>query len=78
MARFIVEVLPEAELEFREAFIWCFDRSPIAANAFRSEVLESIDGLADRSDVWPSNDDGIHFHLLNRFPYTVWYDLNGQ
>ena len=78
MTRFTVEVLPEAELEFREAFLWYFDRSPIAADAFRAEVLESIDGLGDRADLWPANADGIHFHVLDRFPYTVWYDLSGQ
>ena len=38
MTRFTVEVLSDAEREFRDAF---------------------------------------HFHVLNRFPYTVWYDLNG-
>jgi hypothetical protein len=27
--------LPEAEQEFREAFFWYFERSPIAADAFR-------------------------------------------
>jgi plasmid stabilization system protein ParE len=75
---FSVEVLPEAEREFQEAFLWYFDRSPIAADAFRSEVFESIDSLRDRADMWPANEDGIHFHVLDRFPYTVWYDLNGQ
>jgi plasmid stabilization system protein ParE len=78
VSQFTVEVLPEAEREFREAFLWYFDRSPIAADAFRSEVLESIDGLGDRADMWPVNDDGIHFHVLDRFSYTVWYDLTGR
>ena len=76
MTRFIVEVLPEAEREFREAFLWYFERSPIAADAFRSQVLEAIDGLAERADMWPTDDDGFHFQVLDRFPYTVWYDLN--
>lgn len=78
MTRFTVEVLPDAEREFREAFIWYFERSPIAADAFRSQVLEAIDGLTDQAGMWPANDDGIHFHVLDGFPYTVWYDLHGQ
>ena len=41
-------------------------------------MFESLDGLADHADMWSANDDGIHFHVLDRFPYTVWYDLNGQ
>ena len=76
MTRFTVEVLPEAEREFREAFLWYFERSPIAADGFRSHVLEAIDGLVDRADMWPENDDGFHFHVLDKFPYTVWYEVN--
>jgi plasmid stabilization system protein ParE len=78
VTRFAVEVLPAAEREFCEAFLWYFERSPIAADAFRSQVLEAIDGLAERADMWPATEDGFHFHVLDKFPYTVWYDLNRQ
>jgi len=33
VTRFTVDVLPEAERELREAFLWYFERSPIAADA---------------------------------------------
>jgi plasmid stabilization system protein ParE len=46
VTRFRVEILPEAEAEIREAFLWYFERSPIAAEAFRTETLEAIDRLA--------------------------------
>jgi plasmid stabilization system protein ParE len=78
VTRFTVEVLPEAEREFREAFLWYFELSPIAAYAFRVQVPDAIDGLAERADMWPADEDGIRFHVLDRFPYTVRYDLNGQ
>jgi plasmid stabilization system protein ParE len=42
VSSFQVEVLPEAEAEAREAFLWYFDRSPIAADAFRVELFEAI------------------------------------
>ena len=75
MTRFVVRVLPGAEQEFREAFLWYFERSPIAAAAFRSLVFDAIDGLAGRADMWPVEADGIHYYVLKRFPYTIWYDL---
>lgn len=78
MTRFSVEVLPEAEQEFREAFLWYLDRSPIAADAFRTLVFAAIDGLDEQADMWPSNEDGLHYRVLNRFPYTVWYELQGD
>lgn len=78
MSRFNVEILPEAEEEIREAFLWYFERSPIAADGFRSLVFAAIDGLADRADMWPADDDGFCFYVLARFPYTVWYDVEGS
>jgi plasmid stabilization system protein ParE len=75
VTRFSVEFLPEAEHEFREAFFWYFERSPIAADAFRSIVFEAVDALGERADMWPASEDGIRYCVLTRFPYTVWFDL---
>ena len=72
MTRFQVEILPQAEAEFREAFLWYFERSPVFAAALRTEVLEKIDGLEDDADTWPKNEDGVHFRILSkRFKYTI-------
>lgn len=43
VTRFPVEVLPPAEAEVREAFLWYFERSPLAADASRTEALDAID-----------------------------------
>lgn len=55
---FDVEVLPEAEAEAREAFLWYFDRSPIVADALRTELFDCIDGLASTANDWPEDDEG--------------------
>ena len=34
MTRFTVAVLPDAAAELREAFLWYFDKGPLAADAF--------------------------------------------
>lgn len=77
MSRFAVQVLPEAEQEFREAFLWYFERSPIAADAFRALLFQAIDSLAEDADIWPVDADGLRYRVLSRFPYTLWYDLSG-
>ena len=78
VTRFTVEILPEAEAEFREAFLWYFERSPIFADGFRTEVLEKIDDLQTDADSWPKNEDGVHFRILKkRFSHTIHYDLVG-
>lgn len=78
MSRFEIEILPQAEQEFREALLWYFDRSPLAADAFRMEVLDAIDRLAEDAHIWPASEDDIHFRILARFPYTIHYDLVGR
>jgi plasmid stabilization system protein ParE len=78
VTRFAVEVLPPAEAEIREAFLWYFERSPLAADAFRSEALEAIDALAESADMWAEDEDGVRHYVLRHFPYTVHYVLDGE
>jgi plasmid stabilization system protein ParE len=73
--RFTVSVLPEAEVDIREAFLWYRERSLVAAEGFRSEVFEAIDDLAETGGVWPSDEDRVHRRVLKRFPYTIHYEL---
>ena len=78
MIRFAVQILPEAEAEIREAFLWYFERSPIAADAFRTETLDAIDLLETNAPMWPEDEDGIRHYILRHFPYTIFYEISGQ
>ena len=78
MTRFEVEVLPEAEAEIREAFLWYFERSPIAADAFRTETVDAIDRLEIDAPMWPADEDGVRRYVLRHFPYTIFYEIGGQ
>lgn len=78
MTRFGVEILPEAEAEIREAFLWYFERSPIAADAFRTETFQVINRLAVDALMWPEDEDAIRQHVLRHFPYTVFYETQGK
>ena len=64
MTRFAIEILPAAEAEIREAFRWYFERSPIAADAFRTETLEAIGRLSVDALMWPTDEDTIRRHVL--------------
>jgi len=75
VSRFVVEILPAAEAEFREAFLWYFERSPLAADAFRTEVFDAVDGLEEHADMWPEDEDGTRKCGLRHFPYTVFYEV---
>ena len=77
MTRFTVAVLPDAEAEMREAFLWYFEKSPLAADAFGTAVEEAIDGLVETAADWPKDQDGVHFYHLKHFPYTLRYEVAG-
>ena len=77
MSRFEVSILPPAEAEIREAFAWYFERSPIAADGFRTEVFDSIDRLATNAEMWPVDEDGLRYYHLRHFPFTIHYELTG-
>jgi plasmid stabilization system protein ParE len=78
VSSFDIEVLPQAEAEAREAFLWYFDRSPIAADTFRVELFDAIDGLAATAKDWPEDEDGNRRYHLRHFPYTVMYEVLGE
>jgi plasmid stabilization system protein ParE len=78
VSSFDLEVLPEAEAEAREAFQWYFERSPIAADAFKVELFDAIDGLATTATDWPEDEDGFRRYHLKHFPYTVRYEVNAS
>jgi len=78
VTRLDVEILPDAEVEIREAFQWYFERSPIAADAFRTEALEAIDHLGTDAQLWAEDTDGIRRYILRLFPYTAFYEIQGN
>jgi plasmid stabilization system protein ParE len=72
---FRISLLPAAEEEIAEAFRWYFERSPFAADAFRSEVVGAIDSLAEDPLMWPADSEAVRYYILRRFPYTIHYEV---
>jgi plasmid stabilization system protein ParE len=73
--RFNVQLLPAAEAEVAAAFDWYVRRSPLAAAAFKAEIIGAIDRLERNAEVWAADGDGLRRCMLRRFPYTVHYEL---
>lgn len=78
MKRYDVQLAPAAETDISEAYRWYQERNAIAADAFRAEVLEVIDRLVEAPERWAADDHGHRRRVLRRFPYTVWFDVQGQ
>lgn len=78
MSGFVVEIAPAAEGEIGDAFLWYRERNPLAAEAFRSEVFDAIDRIAEAPATWPADDEGNRKYVLRRFPYSVFYEVLGS
>lgn len=52
--RYEISLLPFAEEEIKEAFLWYFQRSPVAADAFRAEVFAAMERRCGCADAWPA------------------------
>jgi len=74
--RFEVVVLPAAEAEAGDAFLWYFERSPLAADAFKTELFRAVDALVSTAADWPRDEDGIRRYHLQHFPYTLVYEID--
>jgi plasmid stabilization system protein ParE len=73
-----LEILPVAEAEIKDVFLWYAERSAIAAEAFRAEVFETIELLSTNALMWPKGTDGTRQCLLHHFPYTVVYSIKNN
>jgi toxin ParE1/3/4 len=78
VTRWVVELAPAAEGDVREAFLWYRERQVLVADTFRAEVIDAIDRIAHAPLKHPANEDGNRRLVLRRFPYSVFYEVQGS
>jgi len=76
VTRFEVFVLPEAEVEAREAFLWYFERSPLAADASGLSCSAPSMAWLQRQPIGRWMKTARRYHLQH-FPYTLVYEVDG-
>ena len=75
MREFSVVLAPAAEGDIEEAFHWYQRRDPAVVDAFRTEALGAIDGLAVDAMGWRIDALGNRRRLLKHFSYSVWFEV---
>lgn len=78
MSNYVLTLLPAAEDDIRDAFVWYRERNVLLAEAFRAEVFDVIERIRDRPLAKAADEDGNRKRVLSRFPYSVIYDVLGQ
>ncbi len=75
MIGYSVEIAPGAESDITDAFHWYRERSILVADTFRSEVFSAINRIAKTPLANATNDEGNRKHVLRRFPYSMFYEI---
>ena len=78
MTKFVSVLAPEAEDDVSNAFLWYRHRNALAADAFRTEVFETIERIGDAPLGRAPDVNGNRNRVLKHFPYTVWYEVQNQ
>jgi toxin ParE1/3/4 len=75
---YVVELAPAAEGDIGDAFLWYRERNALAPDAFRAEVFDAIDGIAEAPLSRAADEEGNRKRVLRRFPYSVFYEVLGS
>lgn len=78
MTGYVVELASAAESDIGDAFVWYRERNVLIADAFRAEVFDTIERIADSPLGKAADEEGNRRRVLHRFPYTVIYDVLGS
>jgi len=77
MTRRLVDILPQAVEEGRQAREFYLSKSPAVEEAFRQELERAIALIQDHPETWPTYVLGTRRFILNRFPYSLVYTTDG-
>lgn len=73
-----VTIHPEAEAEYQTALAWYFVRSAQAAERFEIAFGKAIAMTKSNPTMFPLCDDRHRLVLLNRYPYSLVYRVDGE
>jgi plasmid stabilization system protein ParE len=75
--RRVVDVLPQAVDEAREARNHYRSKSPTVEEAFRQEIERAVALIQGHPETWPTYVHGTRRFVLHRFPYSLVYRTDG-
>jgi toxin ParE1/3/4 len=73
----VVKLLPEALDDLRRNERWYAARSESAASALLAEFDRAIQLIGSSPAIWPRWRRGTHRFILNRFPISLVYRIEG-
>ena len=78
MTGYTVTLAPAAENDVGIAFAWYRERNALVADAFRAEVFDAIERIAQSPLARAADEEGNRKCVLHRFPYSVIYEVQAR
>ena len=72
-----ISVRPEAQVDIKEVALWYEDRLTGLGIRFRDELRTTLGHIADNPLRFPVIED-VRRALLHRFPYAVYFSVEGE
>lgn len=76
--KFAVEFRPRASADVAEAFSWYERQRPGLGDEFETDLGYAVDLLRQMAGVGPTVHRDLRRVLLRRFPFAVYYHVQGQ
>lgn len=73
-----IEFHPGAEADANAAWQWYAERSPVAARAFSTELIASVERIAQSPEAWPPYLAGTRRYFFPKFPFSLVYRVAGD
>lgn len=73
-----VDFHPAAEDDAAGAQEWYQARSAIAARAFVTELLASVEAVMEAPERWPRYLAGTHRYIFPKYPFSLIYRISGE
>ena len=77
MTRRLVDILPQAVEDGRQAGEFYLSKSPALEEVFRQEIERAIGLIRAHPETWPRYVLGTRRFILDRFPYSLVYKTDG-
>jgi plasmid stabilization system protein ParE len=69
---------PGASEDYAAAYCWYYDRGPMLAANFESEVERGVRLISQNPSRWPKFDNRRRRFIVRKFPYSIIYELHGE
>jgi len=68
----------QAKADLRESYLWYEERQPGLGRGFLESIEDTLSAIAEHPKIFPRVDPAIRRATVERFPFGVFFHLDGE